>query len=371
MTPTLERILVRGVNWLGDAVMSMPALDRLREAHPNARISLLTAEKLSDLWRLHPAVNQVLAFSQSDTVFSIARRLRAGRFDAALIFPNSPRSALEAFLARIPRRIGYARPWRNWLLTQAITPRPEAALIRPRSIADLEKALATPGEVVSAPRSIRSHHIFDYLHLAEALGAQPVPSAPWLPVSPALLEEAKKWLPSAVPAGGWFGLNPGAEYGPAKRWPAKNFIDAALEIHRQKRCGWILFGGRADKALADEIAGEIQRSGAVAVNLAGNTTLPQLCAALKMCEVLLTNDTGPMHLAAAAGVRVGVPFGSTSPELTGPGLPGEGKNALLKAKTACSPCFRRVCPIQFQCMQSITVEQVVAAVVGRDTNFTN
>jgi heptosyltransferase II len=360
MTTPPQKILIRGVNWLGDAVMSLPAVERLREAQPQAHISVLTSEKLAELWRLQPAIHQVLTFSKSDSVFSIARRLRTEQFDVVVIFPNSPRTALETFFARIPERIGYARPWRNWLLTQALSPRPEATLIRPRSISDLKTALTSQSGAIPS-YSPKSHHLFDYLHLVTRLGAKAAASAPRLVVPAMLLDEVKQLLPKETPTGGWFGLNPGAEYGPAKRWPTQNFVNAALEIHRQNGCGWILYGGPADKALADEIELSIKRNSVAPImNLAGKTTLPQLCAALKLCRVLLTNDTGPMHLAAAVGVPVVVPFGSTSPELTGPGLPGE-EGGLIKAKVACSPCFRRTCPIDFQCMQSISVEQVVSA----------
>src|SRR5262245_16381056 len=114
-----ERILVRGVNWLGDAVMTTPALLRLRERFPAAVITLLAQEKLKDLWLRHPAVNETITFAPGEGVFSVGRKLRSGRFDLALVLPNSPRSALEVWLARIPRRVGLARPWRNWFLTDA------------------------------------------------------------------------------------------------------------------------------------------------------------------------------------------------------------------------------------------------------------
>src|ERR1017187_1524015 len=122
--PSLRRIIVRGVNWLGDAVMTTPALQRLREALPDAHIALLTHEKLADLWQHHPSLNSIITFSPGESPWSVARRLRAENFQAALVLPNSPRSALEVWLARIPQRIGYARPWRNRLLTQPLAPRP-------------------------------------------------------------------------------------------------------------------------------------------------------------------------------------------------------------------------------------------------------
>jgi heptosyltransferase-2 len=158
-------------------------------------------------------------------------------------------------------------------------------------------------------------------------------------------------------------LNPGAEYGPAKRWPVEKFIAAAKEIQDQTNCNWILFGGKNDSPITSQIESEIQNSKFKIQNLAGKTSLRELMSLLKLCRVLLTNDTGPMHVAAALGTPVVVPFGSTSPELTGPGLPGDARNHLLKSDAPCSPCFLRECPIDFRCMNDISVERVVEAVL--------
>src|SRR5271155_2975016 len=130
--PTIPRILVRGTNWLGDAVMTTPALLRLREKFPAAHVALLTPEKLRELWLHHPAVNETIPFAPGENVFAIGKKLRAGKFDLALIFPNSPRAAIEVFLAGIPQRIGYSRPWRNFFLTKAVAPRAEAVKMRKR-----------------------------------------------------------------------------------------------------------------------------------------------------------------------------------------------------------------------------------------------
>ena len=153
------------------------------------------------------------------------------------------------------------------------------------------------------------------------------------------------------------GLNPGAEYGPAKRWPADELCRRRAGISRRLgNCVWLAFWGPAgDRQLCDAVA---QRAGDRVLNLAGKTSLRQLMALLKLCRVLLTNDTGPMHVAAALGTPVVVPFGSTSPELTGPGLPGDPRHQLLKSAAPCSPCFRRACPIDFRCMTGISVERV-------------
>ena len=361
-----EKILVRGVNWLGDAVMTTPALQRLREARPAAHITLLTHAKLRDLWLHHPAVDSVLTFESGETVFAVAKRLRAGQFTTALVLPNSPRSALEVFLARIPQRLGLARPWRNCFLTQRIRPRAGAVEMRKRSlgeIQELNRADAPPSRV-AIPTS--AHHLHHYLHLAAALGANPEPVPPRLEVTQAEVDAIKKRFGFSSDGGTLlFGLNPGAEYGPAKRWPRERFVAAAIELQRRTNCRWWIFGGKADEPLASTIAAEITAakagpSGSVQ-NLAGQTSLRELCAALKACALTITNDTGPMHVAAAVGTPVVVPFGSTSPELTGPGLPGDPRHRLIKAQVGCSPCFLRECPIDFRCMNGISVERVVEA----------
>ena len=159
-------------------------------------------------------------------------------------------------------------------------------------------------------------------------------------------------------------MNPGAEYGPAKRWPVEKFIAAASEIQKRTNCIWLIFGGKADAAIANRIESAIRAIRTSAIrNLAGKTSLRELMALLKLCRVLLTNDSGPMHVAAALGTPVVVPFGSTSPELTGPGLPGDPRHRLLKSDAPCSPCFLRECPIDFRCMNGISVERVVEAVL--------
>jgi heptosyltransferase II len=364
MMPSEERILVRGVNWLGDAIMTTPALLRLREAKPSAHITLLTHEKLADLWTHHPAINAVLTFHEGDSVFSVARKLRAQKFSLALVLPNSPRAALETFVARIPVRVGLARPWRNFLLTQRISPRPGVVAMRKRSSSEVQQLIRSTGSSHSPAIPAASHQVHHYLHLAAALRANPEPLPPHLEVSDAEVTAIRQRFGAGGIASPLFGLNAGAEYGPAKRWPRERFVAAAIELQRQTNCRWWIFGGKTEEPLAASIAGEIAARGMGAggvQNLAGQTSLRELCAALKACDLVVTNDTGPMHLAAAVGTPVVVPFGSTSPELTGPGLPGKPQHGLIKATVTCSPCFLRECPIDFRCMKSITVESVIAA----------
>jgi heptosyltransferase-2 len=367
-SPSGRRILVRGVNWLGDAVMTTPALLRLRERFLDAHIALLTPAKLRDLWLHHRAVNETITFVPGESPLSVSRKLRAGDFEMAIVFPNSPRSALEAWLARIPRRIGYARPWRNFFLTTRVSSRPAAVKMTKRSTAEIRRIIHSPPAATRHPGPAvypaSAHQTNEYLHLVAAVGANPEPLPPYLTVTPEEINKAvHKFNLSAAGDRPVLAVNAGAEYGPAKRWPVERFIAATREIHKRTKCFWLILGGTGDLEVASRIEFELRTLDSELRNLAGQTSLRELCALLKRSRVLLTNDTGPMHLAAALGTPVVVPFGSTSPELTGPGLPGDPRFRLLKSEAPCSPCFRRECPIDFRCMEGIETGQVVGAVL--------
>jgi len=217
---------------------------------------------------------------------------------------------------------------------------------------------------------VTAHHIYDYLHLAAALGAKETPVAPRLHIAADEIEEAVRRFGLRRDAiQPLFGLNAGAQYGPAKRWPLDRFVAAAVEAQRRCNCRWIIFGGPHETGLAGEIVEGIRRAqrgkgqgGPQPLDVAGKSSLRDLCVLLKLCRALLTNDSGPMHVAAAVGTPVIVPFGSTSPELTGPGLPGD-RNGVLIGAAPCAPCFRRECPIDFRCMTSISVEQAVESLL--------
>jgi heptosyltransferase II len=293
--------------------------------------------------------------------------LRAGNFDLALVLPNSPRSAIETWLAHIPQRIGYSRPWRNWILTRAVPTRPGHVQMRKPTVRQVRRLVDEPQirSGATAPPAT-AHQLYEYLNLVAALGASDEPTPPSLVVTPAEVDAAGQkfgLLESLKDERPVFALNPGAEYGPAKRWPTARFIVAAREIQKRTNCVWLILGGKADAALAGEICSALGTPPSALHNLAGQTSLRELMALLKLCRVVLTNDTGPMHVAAALGTPVVVPFGSTSPELTGPGLPGDLRHCLLKSDAPCSPCFLRECPIDFRCMNGIGVERVVEAVM--------
>jgi len=378
----LGRILVRGVNWLGDAVMTTPALLRLREATPGALITLLTHEKLAGLWAHHPAVDAIVTFSKRDTLWSVARKLRAGHFRTGLTLANSHRSALELWLARIPQRIGYGRPGRNYFLTNAVASRAGGTATRKRSVGEIKKLVARDHrgtgstsagscnhEMRSAASGTNVHQIRDYLHLVSALGANPDPLPPLLEMTAGEVAAARQKFELADNAH-WLGLNPGAEYGPAKRWPLDNFLWLAREAAAWPGWGVVVFGGEGDIAIAERIEQEFWKTANQwkfrprFVNLSGRTSLRELCACLKLCRVLVTNDTGPMHAAAALGTSVVAIFGSTSPQLTGPALPGDPRWRVVDSGAPCSPCFRRECPIDFRCMKGIGPPRVVEAIVG-------
>jgi heptosyltransferase-2 len=342
---------------------------RLRERFPQAHIALLTPEKLADLWLQHPAVDAVMPVASGEGVFTLGRKLRTGHFDLALVLPNSIRSALEVWAARIPKRVGYRRPWRNWLLTDLVEDRPRVVRMRkrtPSEIADLLAGRKSTAASHAAPITPRAHHIHQYLHLAAALGANSDPLEPQLYVSGLELARIGAVLQRSRLTDFVIGLNPGAEYGPAKRWPIENFAATANELYRRVSCEFLVFGGKGDVELADQLCALLpaaKQSGQITA-MAGKTTLRDLMASLRLCHVLLTNDTGPMHIAAALGVPVVVPFGSTSPELTGPGFPGDPRHRLIKSDAPCSPCFLRECPIDFRCMKGISVERVVSEVLA-------
>lgn len=355
MSDTPQNLLIRGVNWLGDAIMTLPAVTRLREALPETRFTLLSHEKLAGLWAHTAHFDQVLTFAKGESPFVISKRLKPKDFDAVLILPNSFRTALEAWHAGIPRRIGYSGNWRSPLLTHAIAPRPEAIPMQKRMPIDIEYRLINHLKPQTFPES--AHHIHQYLHLAQHLGASSKPLAPQLERS----ENAPVFSPTEKPRP-YIGLIAGAEYGPAKRWPTEHFIETASQLIEQRQAHVLLLGGSGDQDTAAEIADALPADHHT--NLAGQTTLPELVSALAACDAVLTNDTGPMHVAAAAGTPVIVPFGSTSPDLTGPGLPDNplSPHQLLRTTADCSPCFLRKCPIDFRCLKEITPADAVAAI---------
>lgn len=368
MSAEPKRILVRGVNWLGDAVMTTPALLRLRERFPHAHITLLTHEKLAGLWEQQSWLNEVVTFSAEDSLFAVAKKLRGQGYDLGLILPNSTRSALELWLSGVKRRVGYGGRARNFFLNEVVE-RPQGMVpMRKRSVEEIQGLIAGKPDMAPKP-TFKDHQLHHYLHLVGAVGAKTELLAPKIEVGDA--ERLVVLQKFGIPTDGTLllGLNPGAEYGPAKRWPAENFIQVAAEVSKQRQATWLVFGGKGDVALAGQIETGVKRAVGEGskeisvVNLAGRTTLRELAVILSACRAILTNDTGPMHMAAAAGTHVLAVFGSTSPELTMPGLPEGQGVTILRGGVPCQPCFLRECPIDSRCLTSVTINQAVMAFV--------
>jgi lipopolysaccharide heptosyltransferase II len=309
------RILIRGSNWLGDSVISVPAVRAIKRGRPDAHITVLAPKTIATVWRLVPEVDEVISLGRKSLWHAIDLLRNAPEFDAGVVFPNSFRVALELWLAGVPCRVGYAGHRRRWLLNQIVR-KPERNGPPP-------------------------HQVEHYLDIARSLGGE------------ARVEEiAIPPRPSAKPAELRLGLCPGAEYGPAKRWLPERFAAAAAAIGGR----WVLFGTAQDKEVGAQIAATL---GDGCVNLIGRTTLEQLIEELKKCQLLLTNDTGTMHLATLLGVPVVAVFGSTEPSLTGP--LGKG-NRIIRHQVECSPCFLRECPLDFRCMKAVSAEEVAASI---------
>jgi heptosyltransferase-2 len=361
-----ERILIRGLNWLGDAIMCLPALTRLREARPDAQISILTPRKLADLWS-RPLIDTVLPFEKEDNLLTNAWRLRAGRFSTGLVLPTSLRSAMELWLAGIPTRIGAEYRGRGVFLSHSVHGPAGIAAIRKRSEKEIRglAARSSPCAEVAAPEY--SHHVYRYLRIVSVLGANEQPIPPKLAMED---DETRKVLsrfalePDAA-GSPLFAMCPGSEYGASKRWPEQRFIEAARALHEKTGCRWLLLGTSGEAAVCERIVRAVccNAGNALVCNLAGQTSLRELAALLKACSLLLGNDSGPMHLAASVGTPVAGVFSSTSAAITGPGLPGDRKHLLLTSTAPCSPCFLRECPIDLRCMDSLEVKRVIDGIM--------
>ena len=314
------RILIRAPNWLGDSVISVPAIRAIKAGRPDAHVTVVAPQKIAAVWNFVPEIDEVLAL-ESRSLFSVVKKIRSqAAFDVAILFPGSLRAALEVWFAGIPRRVAFPGHNRRWLLNQTVAEEQRRGPIQ--------------------------HQVYRYLRMARELGA------------PSALPEMRKFLPrrksNGAPAK--LGLCPGAEYGPAKRWLPERFAEVGLAIAALRPVQWILFGTAADQERGAAIESAL---GAHCTNRIGQTTLEQLAAELGECALLLTNDTGTMHLATLLGVPVVAVFGSTEPRLTGPlGT----SHQIIRHQVECSPCFLRECPIDFRCMKAISVEEVVAAV---------
>ena len=332
-----ERILVRGVNWIGDAVMTLPALKSLRKACAKSKVSLLVKPSVAAIFENNLSIDEIILYEERfQGAFGkilLSHRLGKKHFSSALLFQNAFDAALITFLAGIPHRMGYNRDGRGFLLTKAIP------------FNDDDRKM---------------HHIEYYLNLLRALKITAENTQPWIHLS---LEErlaardAFSGLERPI-----LGINPGAAYGSAKRWLPDRFAEVACWFIRDTGGSVVLFGGRDDEETAHEIARRATMQGAEPsmMNKTGRTSLRELIGQISECDVFLSNDSGPMHVAYAVGTPLVALFGSTDPGLTGP---AGGSSVVIRHPLSCSPCFERTCSEKdLRCMYAITSDEVFFAI---------
>jgi heptosyltransferase-2 len=320
----VERLLVRAPNWVGDVILSLPALRDARRAFPDARLEVLARPWVADLYR---AVVEVDGVRESRGVGADAESLR-GEFDAALLLPNSFATAFVAWRAGIPERWGYATDGRGLLLT---------------------RRCAVPAAVGGTSQ------VYYYRAMLEGVGipAEGPPDASlrcpedWGVRADALLDGD----------GPWIGVNPGAFYGSAKRWPPERFAAVADMVARRTGAKVVLVGGPRERPLAESMARGIEAPVKV---LSGETTLGELVGVLSRLRLFLTNDSGPMHVAAALGTPQVAVFGSTDWTETAPFANSANSARLVREETECAPCLLRECPIDHRCMTRVGVDRVTA-----------
>jgi heptosyltransferase-2 len=328
-----ERILIRGTNWIGDAVMTIPAVNAVRNAFPHAGISLLAKPWLAEVYRLCPSLDEIILFHDPGAHSGIMGKLRLAeelkerKFDAAILLQNAIEAAIIAWRAGIPIRAGYNSDGRGLLLTHSV-------------------------QRTDAIRKV--HQIEYYLEMVKALGC---PSAGTdVRLTPG---EAYHTLGDGVlrahgigGEGLLIGMAPGATYGPAKRWFPERFAAVADRLIDEFSARVIVFGSKDDRESADQVE---QSARHPLTNLAGKTNLKEVIAVMARCSLFISNDSGLMHIAGALNIPTVAIFGSTNPVTTSP----VGDRSVVIYKSAsCSPCLKVTCPTDFRCMELISVDDV-------------
>jgi heptosyltransferase II len=328
-----KKILVRATNWVGDAVMSLPALRALRERFPEAEISILAKPWVADLYHREPFCDRMIPYTPKTLgeKWAAARALTKENFDCAILLQNAFEAALVAFAAGIPERIGYARDGRSFLLTKAVR--------------------------VPRPGEIPPHERFYYLELltrAGILEKRPESDRIRLECAPAAREAGFARFRELGMGETVLGMSPGAAYGTAKRWIPEYFAEAATRVARETGAFVAIFGSKDERELCGTIAAAIQAPGKIH-NFAGETTLAEYIDLAAACRIYLTNDSGGMHIASALGVPTVAIFGATNDVTTGPTGP---LARVVREPVECSPCLKRQCPIDHRCMTRVSAERV-------------
>ena len=340
------KILLRAPNWIGDAVMCLPALRALRRALPEADLVVAARPWVLDLFSGDSLRMRTVAYDTRGAHggvvgrWRIAAELRPEKFDAAILFQNAFDAALLAVLAGIPIRAGYARHGRRWLLTHPVPVPP-------------------PGET---PR----HEAHYYLELLRRVGllesysevreiSLPVTGFARTKARARLSELLSAKVAAPIESKPLVGISPGAAFGTAKRWPAERFAALALRLSRDLGAVPVFFGSKEEAPLAESL---LPKTGGAAASLAGKTSLGDFMSLIPGCDLYISNDTGAMHVAAAFGVPTLALFGPTDEQAT---RPLGSRVHLLVGQAECRPCLLRHCPIDHRCMNSVSVEEVFEA----------
>jgi heptosyltransferase-2 len=330
----MNRLVILAPNWLGDAVMALPAIADVRRALPDAVLAIAARPPVGPLFQLVPGIDETILLTRPakvgrpETWGGIGAELANRSFDAALLLPNSLHAALVASRAGIPERWGYRSSCRGTLLTRAI------------------------------PRPASVHQVEYYQQLTRALGFASGPREPRIAVPPAARDAGTDVLRAA----GWDGraplvaLAPGAAYGGAKKWPGASFGELARALSADG-VSCVLVGSAADAPAGDEVV-RASAAGRHVLNAIGRTDLPALAGVLSLCRALVTNDSGAMHLGAAVGVPVTAVFGPTDEQAT---RPLGGAHTVLTHDVWCRSCMLRECPIDHACMRGVTAGAVLDA----------
>ncbi len=318
--------------------MSIPALQALRNRFPAARLTILARPWVAGLYGREPFCDELIPYDAPRgwhglrEKAQLAADLRKRSFDCAILLQNAFEAAALAFAAGIPVRIGYERDGRSLLLTHAI-PRPQAN--------------ETPKhqrfyylELLKRSRVIEGYSTSEPIRLAGAEAAA---------------EEGRKRFSAAAIKTPVIGVSPGAAYGGAKRWLPDRFAKAAVQVARERSATIAVFGSREEMAVCEVVREEIEAAGGACINFAGATALSEFIELAAACEVFVTNDSGPMHIASALGVPTVAVFGATDDEATGP--TGE-QCRVVREPVECSPCLLRECPIDHRCMTAVSANRV-------------
>lgn len=340
--PMPRKILVRAPNWIGDAVMCEPAVRGLRSLFPEAELTMVARPAVAELFTAHPGITALLVYDDKGThagmsgKWSLGGTLRRHRFDLAVLFQNAFEAAFLAWLAGIPRRYGYATDGRVLFLTD-------------------------PVAVPKGPLPV--HQVEYYWNMLRPLGLTAGATLPTLVISTDEARMVDVRLASAGIASSdiIIGINPGSIYGSAKRWLADRFAEVAkrlvrrLEQTENAHAAVVILGAKGEEELGKDIAAQF---GGRSVVLSGATTIRELMAVVKRCRLLITNDTGPMHIAAACGVPVVAVFGPTDWRTT---APYGQERSIVRESVDCAPCLLRECPIDHRCMTRVSVDRVYEA----------